>query len=309
MSEPKENPANAGAGAGEFADWIGRRETVRETANLSAAEGMFATLDRASPRHASPDPATPDRDSPAPRLGDPLPPLWHWMFFAPKVPPADLGPDGHPSRGLFLPPVPLPRRMFAGARITFHAPIPLGAEMTRESEIINIVRKQGRSGELVFVTQRHRISTGGAPAIEEEQDIVYRDIAAPAQTPTAIKSEPGTAQWRRAIAPDPVLLFRYSALTFNGHRIHYDRDYVTGVERYPGLVVHGPLTATLLMQLATDATGRPAGRFAFQGKRPLFDTAPFEIFGRMEPDGESCALWAADPEGNVAMTASVGFAG
>lgn len=281
----------------EFADWIGRRETVREIAAVEAAAGMIATL---------------DRDEAPPRPGDPLPPLRHWMFFNPKVRPGEIGPDGHPKRGLFLPPVPLPRRMFAGARVSFHAAIGLGEEMTRESEITDIVRKTGRSGELVFVTIRHRVSAAAGLAIEEEQDIVYRDVAGPAMTPTAVAAERENFDWRRTITPDPVMLFRYSALTFNGHRIHYDRPYVTGVEGYPGLVVHGPLTATLLLDLARDSIGRPVKSFAFQGKRPLFDTAPFEIMGRMNRtedggDGNSCTVWAADPDGNVAMTASVEF--
>ena len=277
--------------ATDFSDWIGNREEARDVATLSSVAGMIATL---------------DRDDAAPRMGDPVPPLWHWMYFAPKARHSELGPDGHPLRGGFMPPVPLPRRMFAGGRSTFHAPIRIGDEVRREGEITQVTRKEGRSGELVFVTVRYRIVTAQGLAIEEEQDIVYRDAPTPGEGPaqTAPQAqETRDGDWRRTVAPDPVMLFRYSALTFNGHRIHYDQPYVTGIEGYPGLVVHGPLIATLLADLGRDESGRPLRHFAFQAKSPLFATAPFTVSGRPGDDGATCTLAAIDADGTVAMTA------
>ena len=274
--------------------WIGRSEESLDSIDPLRARAMQAAL-----------------DDPGPLLGpgDALPPLWHWLYFWTVAAAADLGPDGHPVRGGFLPPIDLPRRMWAGSRVAFPRPLRIGAQATRRSEITEVRLKEGRSGPLAFVTVRHQVSTDEGVCIEEEQDIVYRAAAALGTVPRPGEPAPATTAWRRDIDPDPVLLFRYSALTFNGHRIHYDRPYATEIEGYPGLIVHGPLIATLLLQLAGDETGRPPARFAFQAKRPLFDTAPFEILGRMEADGASCALWATDPEGKVAMTASVGFGG
>ncbi|MFG5409779.1 MaoC family dehydratase N-terminal domain-containing protein [Piscinibacter sakaiensis] len=198
-------------------------------------------------------------------------PLWHWMFFNPAEPQHRLGPDGHPLRGGFLPPVPLPRRMWAGGRLSFHHPLRVGDELTRRSHIADVAVKHGRSGPLVFVTVRHEITNAQGLALTEEHDIV--------------------------------LLFRYSALTFNGHRIHYDRPYATGVEGYPGLVVHGPLIATLLLDLLRrerpDAVLR---RFEFAARRPVFDQQPLELCGR--PDGAGAwRLWARDHDGWLAMQA------
>ena len=279
--------------AADFTDWIGRREEAHDVATLSSVAGMIATL---------------DRDGAAPKIGDAVPPLWHWMYFAPMARASEIGADGHPRRGGFMPPVPLPRRMFAGGRSTFHAPIRIGDEISRQGEFANVTRKVGRSGELVFVTVRYRITTPEGLAIEEEQDIVYRDGAAPARTPATSQAEIADGDWRRTVTPDPVMLFRYSALTFNGHRIHYDHPYVTGVEGYPGLVVHGPLIATLLADLGRDESGRPLHRFAFRAKSPLFATAPFTVSGRMAADGQSCTLAAVAPDGAIAMTAEAELA-
>ena len=187
-------------------------------------------------------------------------PLGHWLYFLPEARESDLGPDGHPARGGFLPPVALPRRMWAGGRVDFLSPIPLGAEMTRRSTIIDIVDKSGSSGPMTFVVVRHEISLQGRLAVREEQDIVYRG-ASGQDAPAAADGASASAErydFRRCVAPGPVELFRYSALTFNGHRIHYDRDYATGAEGYPGLVVHGPLIATMLVDtlLAMEARNK-----------------------------------------------------
>ncbi len=276
----------------DFSRWVGSRETAADDVTAASVAGMTATL---------------DRDDPAPAEGDILPPLWHWMYFAPRRRQSELGPDGHPARGGFVPPIPLPRRMFAGGRLTFHAPLRVGQRASREGEIIGVERKDGRSGPLVFVTIRYRIFADGDLAIEEENDIVYRDAQAQAQVPARESADLAALPWRREITPDPVMLFRYSALTFNGHRIHYDQPYVTSVEGYPGLIVHGPLIATLMMELGREhMAGQTARSFEFRAKRPLFDTAPFTVAGR--PGENACDLWTIDPEGAVAMTARATFA-
>jgi 3-methylfumaryl-CoA hydratase len=275
--------------------WLGRTETATDLVAPARVDALAATLDRSDPPAA---------------IGDALPPLWHWMFCVPLVPHADLGDDGHAARGGFLPPVPLPRRMWAGGRFTFHAPLRVGASVRRDSEIVSITRKTGRSGALVFVVVRHRYTVGcdAQPAIVEEHDIVYRPLPAAGTEGAASavpEPPPGAAQWARTITPDPVLLFRFSALTFNGHRIHYDRRHVTEVEGYPGLVVHGPLMAVLLLDALRVA--RPdfvVRRFAFRALRPVFDLAPFEVAGRVEADAHTAALWITDADGATAIRAS-----
>ena len=235
-------------------------------------------------------------------VGDPLPPLWHWLFFLDRHRASELGSDGHARRGGLLPPVPLPRRMWAGSRFEFHRPLRIGDQMTRETRVIDIKEKSGRSGPLVFVVVRHEITNAAGLAVAEEHDIVYRDHgpAAPVQP------APANAAWERTIQADDVLLFRYSALTFNAHRIHYDRRYATEVEGYPGLVVHGPLIATLLMDLLRRQ--QPTAnvvRFSFRAVSPLFDISPFVVCGK--PDGSKVQLWAKDAAGNLAMTAEAGL--
>jgi 3-methylfumaryl-CoA hydratase len=247
--------------------------------------------------------ATLDRADPPPRPGDALPPLWHWLYFLEAKPASELGPDGHPKRGGFLPPVPLPRRMWAGSRLAFLQPIPLGATIRRDSEILKVEVKEGRSGTLVFVTVRHWIIVEGAPAIDEEHDIVYRAQPKPGEAPAAAgKTAPDDTAWSRELTPDPVLLFRYSALTFNGHRIHYDHPYVTQVEGYPGLVVHGPLQATLMLDLVRRQ--RPQARverFSFRALSPMFADRRLRIGGRPDAGGTKVALWVADDSGRLAM--------
>lgn len=268
-------------------DWIGRTETRDDVIAADRVAAMAATLDHER----------------APGPGAALPPGWHWLFFNPAVRAAEIGPDGHPKRGGFLPPVPLPRRMWAGGRLTFHAPLKMGEVARRESEILKVEAKSGRSGALVFVTVRHRIHGAAGLGIEEEHDIVYRPLPAPGVVAPAPPQAPTDGVWRREIRPDPVLLFRYSALTFNGHRIHYDHPYVTQVEGYPGLIVHGPLIATLLMDLANRERPGALRHFAFRAISPLFDTAPFSVHGAPAVNGASVRLWAAGPGGALAMSA------
>src|SRR5438132_3544244 len=271
--------------------WVGKSETRDDVIDVRPLVLLSATL---------------DRDDAPPRPGDAVPPLWHWLYFLPAYRQSGAGPDGHAKRGGFLPPVPLPRRMWAGSRIEWQGPLAIGDEVSRNSSIVSIVPKHGRSGDLVFVVVRHEISTAAGLALVEEHDIVYRGLGAPegARAPAASGAQSvGPAAWTRRVVPDDVLLFRYSALTFNSHRIHYDRRYVTEVEGYPGLVVHGPLLATLLVDLLRrhrpDALLR---RFEFRASKPLFDVAPFDVCGRPEDDGR-VSLWAQGPDATVAMSA------
>ena len=273
--------------------WIGRTEQRADTIHGEVLDALAATL---------------DRDDPPARAGDDAPPLAHWLFFTPLARQSQLGPDGHPLRGGFLPPIPLPRRMWAGGRLQFHQPLRVDDAVTRSSRIASVDAKSGRSGTLAFVTVRHEITGPRGPAITEEHDIVYRDPPQPGAVAPAPTAAPADETFTRRIAPDPVLLFRYSALTFNGHRIHYDHRYVTEVEGYPGLVVHGPLIATLLIDLLRrERPGALVRRFAFTAKSPLFDTHPFDVCGRF--DGErGVALWARSHQGALAMQASAELA-
>jgi 3-methylfumaryl-CoA hydratase len=233
--------------------------------------------------------------------------LWQWFFFLPRAPQSGLGPDGHPKRVGFTPPVELPRRMFAGARMRFLRPLTIGATAHRRSVIRAVSEKEGRTGRLVFVTVAHSISQGGTPCVEEEQDIVYREPGAPAAAPTPCELAPAPAgSWTRVVTPDPTLLFRFSALTFNAHRIHYDRAYATAVEGYPGLVVQGPLAAVLLMELVRAHAGRPVAAFTFRAQAPLFDLAPFRLLGI--PAGNQVHLEAQAPDGATALTATADLA-
>ncbi len=250
-----------------------------------------------------------DRDDPAPQSGDPLPPLWHWMLCVPYVRQSAVGPDGHAARGGFLPPVPLPRRMWAGGRLEFLKPLRVGEPVTRRSEVASVQHKAGRSGDLVFVLVKHEYSGANGPAIREEHDIVYRPLPAPDAPAPAPTPAPEGATWEREIVPDDVLLFRYSALTFNGHRIHYDRRYVTEVEGYPGLIVHGPMIATMLVDLLRDSL--PASRlarFEFRAMRPVFDIAPFRLCGKPSEEPGKAELWVRDADGFLAMQATATLA-
>ena len=269
--------------------WIGRCETVHDTIGPTPVVALTATLDH---------PAAPV----AP--GSPLPPLWHWLYFLPMHRQSEIGPDGHAKRGGFMPPVPLPRRMWAGSQFEFLAPVRVGDKVARTSTIADVTSKEGRSGKLVFVRVRHELRCNGAedPAIVEFHDIVYREARQPGDVEPPPQAAATGAAWQREIVPDDVLLFRYSALTFNGHRIHYDRSYVTQVEGYPGLIVHGPLIATLLMDLLRrQAPGAEVASFRFKAVRPTFDLHPFKVNGQR--DGHTVKLWAQDHEGWLTMDA------
>jgi 3-methylfumaryl-CoA hydratase len=269
--------------------WVDNTESSHAPIASGTANALAATLDRAG--FFAP--------------GAALPPLWHWIYFWTAAPQAALGPDGHPERGGFLPPVPLPRRMWAGGRLLFHAPLPVDAPATRRSVVKQVDLKKGASGTLAFVTVGHQISVDGLLCVSEEHDIVYRAAPVAGAAPPAPKTAPRDASWSRTITPDPVLLFRYSALTFNGHRIHYDRPYVTAVEGYPGLVVHGPMIATLLADLVQRHLPQATMRsFDFRAVGPLFDTEPFTVNGRLDADGVHVHLWAADARGALAMQAT-----
>jgi 3-methylfumaryl-CoA hydratase len=267
--------------------WIGRTESRTDLVTPAPIAALAATL---------------DRDDPLPQPGDALPPLWHWLYFLPVHCQSELGPDGHAKRGGFLPPVPLPRRMWAGGRLEFHHAPRVGETITRVSRILDVKHKQGRTGALVFVLVRHEISNPQGVALTEEHDIVFRDFPRPGD-PVPPPPAPGAATWHRTIHPDDVFLFRYSALTFNGHRIHYDRHYATEVEGYPGLVVHGPLIATLLLDLLRRSV--PAAqvkRFEFRAVSPLFDIAPFIVCGKPERS-RAIRLWAQNAANGLAMDA------
>jgi 3-methylfumaryl-CoA hydratase len=267
-------------------DWIGRTEQAEELIDLTRVQATAATLDDTTTEFAT---------------GSPLPPLWHWSFFISRVPQSGLGQDGHPHRGGFMPPIELPRRMFAGSRVRFLIPLVIGETARRQSVIREVSEKVGRAGKLAFVTVRHQIEQRGEICIEEEQDIVYREagsrVAAPERRELTA-APPGS--WSRVVTPDPTLLFRFSALTFNAHRIHYDRDYAT-TEGYPGLVVHGQLAAVLLMELVRSHSPRPVSAFAFRALAPLFDLDPFRLIGTSE--GERVHLEARGPDGQTALSA------
>ena len=281
-------------------DWIGRSEMVDDIATATPSAALAATLDW---------PAPSGQQRPAP--GTPLPSLWHWLYFLPIHPQSEIGPDGHAMRGGFLPPVPLPRRMWAGSDFVFHEPLLIGDALSRTSTIIDVKEKSGRTGSLIFVKVRHEVRRNGAKtvALTEHHNIVYRDAPAPGDVAPPPQAAPVESAWERAIVPDDVLLFRYSALTFNGHRIHYDRKYVTEVEGYPGLIVHGPLIATLLMDLLRrQQPETQVLRFEFKAVRPTFDINPFSVHGQPSADGKTVHLWSRDHEGWLTMDATATLA-
>ena len=272
--------------------WIGRSETVQDEVGPTPVAALNATLDH-PPIAVAP--------------GSVLPPLWHWLYFLPLRRQSEIGVDGHPQRGGFMPPVALPRRMWAGSQLEFRAPIKVGDRIARTSTMEDGTTKDGRTGRLVFVKVRHEVRCNDAqePALVEHHDIVYREAQRPTDEARPPQPGPAGAVWRREVVPDPVLLFRYSALTFNGHRIHYDRSYVTEVEGYPGLVVHGPLIATLLMDLLRrQQPGAQVIRFEFKALRPTFDINPFSVHGQPSVDGKTVHLWGRDHEGWLTMDAT-----
>jgi 3-methylfumaryl-CoA hydratase len=267
-------------------EYIGRFTVTEDDMTAFPLTALAATLDQG-------------------KVGDTVPPLWHWLYFLPVAPMSEVGADGHPKRGGFLPPVSLPRRMWAGGRLTFHTPLKVGEHARRTSTITHIEDKTGRSGRLVFVTVQHRIEVDGAPRIEEEHDIVYRDAPQPGAAEPKPTSARSSETWRRTVSADAVMLFRYSALTFNGHRIHYDYPYVTQVEDYPGLIVHGPLVATLLVDLVRrERPDAMLKSFTFRALRATFADQPFTLCGEPSDDGKTIDLWAKDHEGYLTMRAT-----
>jgi Uncharacterized conserved protein len=261
-------------------------EEVTETVTAFPARAMAATLDRAEPFAE----------------GSALPPLWHWFHALKLYPMAEAGPDGHQALGPFLPDLGLPRRMWAGGRFTFHRPLTIGAQVTRRSQVLDVAQKTGRSGPIAFVTVGHRWTDAEGLLIDEEQDIVYRRVDAP---PGATQPAPGDETLGRTMSAGPVLLFRYSALTFNGHRIHYDRDFCA-TEGYDGIVVHGPLLATLLLDLLRHEGGRLPASFSFRAMAPVTADTPFTLCARIE--GDTARLWVRRHDGVLAMSAEATLA-
>lgn len=277
---------------GHLRTWIGKKETRHDMAAAWPMAALAATLDR--------------RD-PSPQPGDAIPQSGHWLYFLETAPNADLSHDGHPKRGGFLPPVPLPRRMWAGGRIDFRQPVRVGEKISRESEVISVTAKSGQSGELVFVTVRHTVTSGTTVAIVEEHDIVYRDAARPGEAAPAGKAAPQSAAWQRTVETNEAVLFRYSALIFNAHRIHYDIDYCRSIEGYPGLIVHGPLQTTLLLDLCRRSEPRPVRTLDYRAMHPLFHQEKFTVNGQPAADGRSAELWTANAAGCYAMRGTATF--
>jgi 3-methylfumaryl-CoA hydratase len=296
----------------EASAWIGRTAVAEDAITPQQAALMAATLGGlADDRLAE---------------GAPLPPLWHWMGWPDRTPMEGLGPDGHPARGGFLPPVPLPRRMWAGGRITFLAPLPIGARLMRHSQVVAVRDRTARAGRVVFVTVRHEVHDRATltQVLHEEHDIAFVARAEVYQPPQPVPAPAGRL-WQHHEACDPVRLFRYSALTFNAHRIHYDLEHTTKAEGYPGLLVHGPLQAALLMQAARrNAPGRQPAAFRFRAVRPVFHTDSLTIAGWPEADSpahdpfatlqpEGHGLWPAQPlaslngDGLICMQAYVAW--
>ena len=276
----------------DFKDWIGRSETVHDPLAATQALAAQAMLE---------EPGAPLADGAA------LPLPWHWFYFLPRAQQSALDRDGHPQRGGFLPPIAFPRRMFAGARIRVLQPLRIGVPAQREGTIRDVVLKSGKTGSLAFVTVAYRFVQDGVVCLEEEQDIVYREPGGPVAAP--LPADPAALPagvWARDWQPDTRLLFRFSALTFNAHRIHYDRPYARDVEGYPGLVVHGPLTAAVLLQLVRHSTPRPVVAFSFRGVAPLFDLGPVRLVAT--PQDDQVKLEALGPDGAVALAASATLA-
>ena len=274
-------------GLAELRGWIGRSEIAHDEITPRLVRELTATL---------------DRDAVEAEI--PVPLAMHWCLAPPAVKASMIGPDGHPLRGGFLPPVPLPRRMWAGGQVKFRDQLRIGDKIERRSRIVDVALKEGRTGVLCFVAIDHEYFTARGLAIEERQDIVYRELRSATPRTSSLPSLP-LPEWRRIMQASPVLLLRYSALTFNGHRIHYDRPYATEVEGYPGLIVHGPLQATLLIEFAASIKDMPAKQFSFRGIQPLFDFTPFELCARSNDGG--LHMWIQTVEGVQTMDAQASW--
>lgn len=273
--------------------WVGRTRSQSDVLTTRLASELAALL-----------------DEPTPETGAPVPALWHWSLFPDFTPQSSLGEDGHTERGDFLPPVSLPRRLWAGSRLSFQRPLVVGSEVSRTSKILDVATKQGRSGELVIVRLRHRIEDRNGPLLSEEQDIVYCELpraSAPVREPVAA---PATSTWRQTIVPDPVLLFRYSAATFNGHRIHYDRRFTQISEGYPALLVHGPLMATMLVGLVCRSLpGASISTFGFKAMAPVFDDRPFDLCAQYAGADSDVRVWVQNADGHLCIDGQVTLAG
>ena len=278
-----------------YADWIGRTREDSDTIDLNRAHGLHAAFGATEP---------------VPENGSNLAPLGHWMYFWDFTPPSGLGPDGHPRKGAFLPPIRLPRRMWAGSRVRFLAPLLVGQTAWRRSTITNVQIKSGKSGRLGVVTVTHEFGSGSTTAIVDEQDLIYREPAPLGGGGSTVNIfEPADVLVDHRVKADTVLLFRYSALTFNNHRIHYDRTYATQEEQYPGLVVHGPLLATLMVRAACEA--RPDARllsFGFRAQSPIFDIDNFRVGASAMPSSPNeIETWIADHRGQLALKGTAMF--
>ena len=274
----------------QWREWIGRTESSTATLTIYPMVAMAATLDKSSTRF---------------QPGDTIPPLWHWLYFLETTAQSRLANDGHAVRGAFLPPISLPRRMWAGSRIEFLQPLHVGEVAERNSTIKDVSLKQGRSGELAFVTVEHSISGPNGVALKEQHDIVYREYAKPGAEPQTSEAAPPTSTFSKTVDPDEVLLFRYSALTFNAHRIHYDRDFARTAEAYPGLVVHGPLLATLMLDLlVTSLPECQLQYFEFKAMQPVFDLHPFDVCCDTPGADGKARLWIRDYTGALCMNGS-----
>tara|TARA_B100000073_G_scaffold302199_1_gene269583 strand:+ start:588 stop:1427 length:840 start_codon:yes stop_codon:yes gene_type:complete len=270
-------------------EWIDKTTEAEDTIRLQPANFMEATLNR----------------TPQLKEGDNLPPLWHWIYFLEAKPESDLGRDAHPKKGDFLPPIQLPRRMWAGGRFTFYNDLVIGEKAKKITTIRKIVEKEGSTGPLCFITLEHKIYSKEEISMIEEQDLVYLQDQQGSKSLPLAQNSIERSDFSQEIHPSEILLFRYSALTFNGHRIHYDLDYARNVEGYDGLVFHGPLTATLLLDLALKEKNKPIKKYSFRGTAPLSNLDCFWIEGKSEDD--SVILWARRKDGVVAMKAKAEF--
>lgn len=278
----------------DFSDWIGKSETEHGLASAYPADYFTATLDRDD---------APFKD------GDALPPAWHYFYFHELVALAQTGPDGHRAKGDFMPPLPFPRRMWAGSKMKFESPIRIGEKLRKVITIADIAVKEGKSGGLCFVTTTEEVfGEDGRATTVETRTQVYRDAADPNAPPPPPRPAPAEAEWSRTIHPSAVLLFRYSALTMNSHRIHYDKDYVRDEEGYPGLLVHGPLTMTMMLDLfRREMPSATIQSFDLRAVSPVYDTMDFSVHGARGEDG-TCKLWAMTGDGALAMSADVIYA-
>jgi 3-methylfumaryl-CoA hydratase len=284
MAEPLES----------YKRYIGKSETATDVVTASVMLKFAATLGMENPPMAK---------------GDPVPPGWYGGFFPPSHRPAQMREDGQASGSGIVPPIPLPRRRIGGTRMTFHEPLRVGDDITRVTEISDIQIDDGPGGAAATVIERNSISNSRGLAVVEERDLVFLSEARAAAAPKTSLAVPTQAKWQRVIEPKAALLFRFSAIRFNSHRIHYDRDYVTKVEKLPGLVVQSSLVSQLLIELCrSELPGRKLTSFGFQSARQIYDTGNFTIAGAPTTDGREASLWALDANGNVAMAATAKFA-